>query len=203
MKGMTDMRNNIHRRSKHSKRGFTLVELVVVIAILSLCSGMLVGIIASTLDRFCASSDMETRRQEAVKFEQQYTQCARAAFSIYPETSYNPATFVPQKDFYYMEINPTTKEAVFFCDDDTGHRMDIARSKYIKSFSHNTETTDKAGVKTALKYRLVMDNEYDDVNDYVYDGSTILDNGNGVTISGSYDLESETNVICIAFRTKP
>ena len=61
-----------NRKLLNSKHGFTLVEVIVVIAILSICSGMLVGAISGSMDRYSISTDIENSKQEATSFERMY-----------------------------------------------------------------------------------------------------------------------------------
>ena len=49
-----------NRKLLNSKQGFTLVEVIVVIAILSICSGMLVGAISGSMDRYSIRISVHT-----------------------------------------------------------------------------------------------------------------------------------------------
>ncbi len=66
----------------NSKQGFTLVEVIVVIAILSICSGMLVGAISGSMDRYSISTDIENSKQGATSFERMYKKCVGSAFYL-------------------------------------------------------------------------------------------------------------------------
>lgn len=191
-------------RTKRSKHGFTLVELVVVMAIMAICSCMLVGVVASTIDRYTISTDVETRKQEAVNFETYYCKYGRAAFEIEENAAYGSPAFSIQDNYYYMEMNPTTRNIQFFTSNGSGGRVNIIDCKNVKKFTHYTEKLGENDKKVVLHFSIVMENGYEPNQDYTYEGSCILNNGSGIDIpSIEYDFDSMVSNICISFRMIP
>ncbi|MBQ3928836.1 MAG: type II secretion system protein [Clostridia bacterium] len=66
-----------------SKKGITLVEMVVTIAVLSIVSGLGIGIFAMTLNHYTTAARVETQQEEANLVEEQIVQAARVAKEVY------------------------------------------------------------------------------------------------------------------------
>lgn len=67
---------------RKSKKGFTLVELVVTIAILGIVSGMGVGIVANTIKNYAVASTTAKEQETAMQIEHFITKYARTASDI-------------------------------------------------------------------------------------------------------------------------
>ena len=205
------------RKMRYSKRGFTLVELVVVIAILGICSTMLVSVIATSLGRYTASSDMDICKQEATNIDKQYSRIVSTASEIKEEASYNPKNFNYQENYYYMVIDPNKKTVDFLIGLPGNKSASIIYCKYIEKFEHkvvlldsSSSSTSSSSVGTEKKkysqYTITMKNDYGEAQEYVYTGSVVLNNYSGADFTKSYDLSNTTsssatrNPICISFR---
>lgn len=194
------MRYINRKRLKTNKRGFTLTELVVVMAIMAICSGMLVGVVSSTIDRYSASTQIETRKQEATSFEQYYSRYARSSFTIDVDSTYGTSSFNMQANTYYMVYSPSKKTMTFFMDDGSGNRINIISCNHIQSYRHYTKYVDQDGKKNALVYEIKMENSYEDE----YSGTIILNNGSGINLPNAiYDSSLLTDDVCFAFRVAP
>lgn len=188
----------------HSKRGFTLVELVVVIAILSICSSMLVGVIAGSVDRYSKSSDVENCKQEAVNFEEYYKRCLRGAFTAEVDSSYNTASFTTQENCYYMIINPANHSIRFAMSDGSGGLSNIITCRNVYSLQHQTRTIGKDDNQTYMDYQISMLSSYEPDVTYDYPGTVVLNNGSSITVPNTvYELDSMTDEVCITFRMIP
>lgn len=197
------------RKMKCTKRGFTLVELVVVIAILSICCSMLVGIIATSMGRYTASSDMDICKQEATYIDKQYARIANSAFEIKEETSYGDPSFKYQDNYYYMILNPTDRTIEFIMGLPTNQSISVIRCKYVKKFEHKTEFVDgstssgsSSGKMKYSKYVITMLNDYGEAMEYTYNGSIVLNNDTTDEFDNVYDLSSLSSPVCISFRMK-
>lgn len=194
------MRYINRKRLKTNKHGFTLAELVVVMAIMAICSGMLVGVISSTIDRYSASTQIETRKQEAISFEEYYSRYARSAFTINVDPDYGTSSFTIQDNTYYLVFSPTNQTMTFFTGDESGGRVNIITCNNIKSYQHHTEYVDKDKNKNALVYEITMENQFDDT----YSGTIILNNGSGINLPNTAYISSiMTSDVCFAFRVAP
>ncbi len=194
------MRSKNRKRRGVNKRGFTLTELVVVMAIMTICSGMLVGVIASTIDRYSASTQIETRKQEAIHFEEYYTKYARAAFTIAQDPTYGTGSFTLQENTYYLLFDRANMRMTFFTKDDSGNRMDVISCSNIKYYSHRTDYVDDQNKKNTLTYEIVMENQFNDK----YTNTIVLNNGAGITLPyEEYNAETSTDEVCFAFRMVP
>ena len=67
---------------RKSKKGFTLVELVVTIAILGIVSGMGVGIVANTIKNYAVASTTVKEQEIAIQIEGFITRYARTATDV-------------------------------------------------------------------------------------------------------------------------
>lgn len=214
------------RKMRYSKRGFTLVELVVVVAILGICSSMLVGVIATSMGRYSASSDMDICKQEATNIDKQYSKIAGAASEIKEETSYGSTNFHYQDNYYYMVIDPTKKTIEFLMGlpkDSQNPKEEYASiivCKYVEKFeqkmvivnnsdssdnSQKDSESDDSQKKKCSQYTITMKNDYGEAQEYVYTGSVVLNNYSGPDFSDTYNLSSDssnliTSPVCISFR---
>lgn len=204
------------RKMRYSKRGFTLVELVVVIAILGICSTMLVSVIATSIGRYTASSDMDICKQEATNIDKQYSRIVGTASEIKEETSYNPTSFTYQDNYYYMVIDPTEKTIEFLLGLPGNQHASIIRCKYVEKFEHkmvlvepnsSSSSSSSSSVNTEKKkcsqYTITMKNDFGEAQEYVYTGSVVLNNYSGSDFTNAYDLSSAPATqgpICISFR---
>lgn len=192
-----------------NKRGFTLVELVVVVAILAICSGMLVGIVAMSIDRYSASTDMEYCKQEAAYIDKYYTRWSGVASEI-TEEDLNSATFSYSQYKYYMVIDPDTRTIEFRMGLEGNKYQSVIKCEYVKSFSHSIEylyessdssTPDEEKVRNS-EYVIVMENEYGTAVEYTYKGSVVLNNDKTDYFSETYDLTAMDKPVCISFKIK-
>ena len=67
-------------KKRKSKKGFTLVELVVTVAILGIVSGMGVGIVANTIRNYAVASTTAQEQETAIQIENFITRYARNSF---------------------------------------------------------------------------------------------------------------------------
>lgn len=192
------------RKSLHGRRGFTLVELVVVIAILSICSSMLVGVIAGSVDRYSKSSDVENCKQEAINFEEYYKRCIRGAFTAAEDLDYGTSSFTTQDNCYYMIINPENHSIRFAITDGSGGLSNIITCNHIYSLKHQTKTIGKDDNQTYMDYQISMLSSYEPDVTYDYPGTVIMNNGNAISISSTeYVLDDMSKEVCITFRMIP
>lgn len=192
------------KKSVHNKRGFTLVELVVVIAILSICSSMLVGVIAGSVDRYSKSSDVENCKQEAVSFEEYYKRCLRGAFTVAEDPDYDTPGFATQENCYYMIINPENHSIRFAMTDGSGGLSNIITCRNVHSLRYGTKTIGKEDNKTYMDYQISMLSNYEPNVTYDYPGTIALNNGSSINIPNTeYVLDNMANEICITFRMIP
>lgn len=196
-------------RKKHNKRGFTLVELVVVIAILSICSTMLVSVVATSIGRYTSSSDMDMCKQEANNIDKYYSRFANSAFEIKEESYYGSVKFTYQDNYYYMIIDPTEKTIDFRIGLPGNTSASVINCKYVKSFEHKTAlldnqtssgVVDNTGKKKCSQYVITMLNEYGEAQEYVYKGSVVLNNDTTDEFNEAYDLSTSNSAVCISFR---
>lgn len=204
------------RKLKNSKRGFTLVELVVVIAILSICSTMLVSVIATSMGRYTASSDMDICKQEAAYIDKQYARIAGSATEIKEETTYGTPGFTYQDNYYYMVLNPTEKTIEFLVGLPGNTSASIILCKYVEKFEHKTvfvendvasstvsgTPVDNSGKKRYSQYVITMKNDFGEAVEYVYNGSIVLNNDMADEFNDVYNLydPTMTSEVCISFR---
>lgn len=192
------------QKFSRNKRGFTLVELVVVIAILSICSCMLVGVVAGSVDRYSKSSDVERCKQEAVNFEEYYKRCLRGAFTVEESADYGSSTFTTQENCYYMIIQPESHSIRFAMADGHGGLSNIITCNRIYSLQQQTKTVGKEDKQTYMDYQISMLSSYEPNVTYNYPGTVTLNNGSAVTIpSTEYLLDDMTDDVCITFRMIP
>lgn len=200
-----------NRKSLHSKRGFTLVELVVVIAILSICSGMLVGVVSGSMDRYSVSTDIENSKQEATSFERMYKKYVSGAYSI-SASEYNESSFLAQNNHYYLILNPTDKTAKFLMayEDDTTKAVeltDVITCKGVGSFSQKVNNVGKDDSQKYVEYKICMISNYEPDTTYDYSGTVTFNNSEcAVNFSKSNASEFNYNsndinakTICIDF----
>ena len=69
-------------KKRKSKKGFTLVELVVTVAILGIVSGVGVGIVANTIRNYAVASTTAQEQETAIQIENFITRYARTASDI-------------------------------------------------------------------------------------------------------------------------
>lgn len=69
-------------KKRKSKKGFTLVELVVTVAILGIVSGMGIGIVANTIRNYAVASTTAQEQETAIQIENFITRYARTASDI-------------------------------------------------------------------------------------------------------------------------
>lgn len=203
------------RRLKNSRRGFTLVELVVVIAILSICSTMLVSVIATSMGRYTASSDMDMCKQQATQIDKQYARLASSAFEIKEETTYGTPGFTYQDNYYYMVLDPTEKTIEFLVGLPGNASASVILCKYVEKFEHKTilvendsasstggAPVDNSGKKRYSQYVITMKNDFGEAVEYVYNGSIVLNNDTTDEFNDVYDLfdPAMTSSVCISFR---
>lgn len=195
-----------NRKLLNSKQGFTLVDVIVVIAILPICSGMLVGAISGSMDRYSISTDIENSKQEATSFERMYKKCVGSAYSI-SASNYNESAFSPQDKHYYLILNPTDNTAKFLMayeDDNTGaiQLTSMITCKGISSFTQKAYTVGKDNSQKYVDYKLCMISNYEPNVTYDYSGTlTMNNNGAGSDFDQSYILNSSSmlNPICVDF----
>lgn len=161
-----------------SKKGFTLVEMVVTTAVLAVTAGMLVGVIASTITKFADGNDTEFRRSEAATLESHIKQYAKAAYRITP---FDGATDIYEEGKYYITADPLTnrfqiKEGLV-ADSDT-----IIDVSYVESLTF--EVVRMSNNKLSLEYTIVMDNEF------TCKGSIVLNNGSELLAQKTVNVNS-------------
>ncbi len=167
-------------------------------AIMSICSGMLVGIISSTIDRYSESTQIEQSKNEAVSFEKFYARYARAAYSIQEETSYGTSSFVADNNTYYLLYNSDEGRMTFFMSNGSGGTTNIISCDNIGSYQHYTTFADKDNQKNTITYVITMNNKFNDQ----YSDTIVLNNGAGINLTNEV-YPSGTGVHCFAFRMVP
>ncbi len=86
-----------------SKKGLTLVELVVTVAILAITSGMGVGIFVSALNNYSTSSALISQQQKAGMIENYIVTGARNCKNLYFIDSSTPTTATPTTSHIFNE----------------------------------------------------------------------------------------------------
>lgn len=192
------------QRSLHNKRGFTLVEVIVVVAILAICSGMLVGVIAGSVDRYSKASDIESCKQESINFEEYYKKCVRGAFAITQEADFSSSSFTTQENFYYMIISPQNHSVRFAMANDSGGFSNLITCNYVDSIKYKTNNVGKEDSQTYMDYQISMRSGYQPGVTYDYPGTVIMNNGAAITVPETeYVLDNMTDDVCISFRMVP
>lgn len=190
-----------------NKKGFTLVELIVVIAILSICSGMLVGIIAMSVTKYSESTDTEYCKQEATYIDKYYTKWSGTAFEIKDiSDDYNSGSFTYSDSYYYMILDPTDDTIDFRIGMEGNTYESMIKCDFVKSFEHKTVYLDDDAINDGdarlSQYTIVMCNDKGTANEYQYTGSVVLNNDTVDIIDSSYDLSTLTEPVCISFKMK-
>lgn len=161
-----------------SKKGFTLVEMVVTTAVLAITAGMLVGVIASTITKFADGNDAEFRRSEAAALETQIKQYAKAAYAI---NAYDSATDTMEDGKYYIVSDSSTNRFQVKEGKTTGSDT-VITIDYVESV--NFAVVQTVSNKLSLEYSIVMD------NGYTCNGSFILNNGNAPLATTTVNVNS-------------
>lgn len=161
-----------------SKKGFTLVEMVVTTAVLAITAGMLVGVIASTITKFSDGNDTEFRRSEASAVETQIKQYAKAAYCI---NTYDSAVDTIDDGRYYIVSDSATNR--FQVKEGTASGANtVITIDHVSSVTF--EVVEIVSGKYSLEYSIVMD------NDYTCEGSFILNNGSATLLPTTVAVNS-------------
>lgn len=173
-----------------TKKGYTLVELVITIAILSIVAGMGIGIFSAVLTHYAAASSVEKEQEEANLLEQEILNSARVAKEVYMIPSTDTAALTdglgsdgyPRNAFlgvYFANAAGTETLDQFTYSDEAGTgtptisdrigHSDVKKITFKFVLQESPSGSDEDGF-IFLDYKIEMK------EGYVLDGSAVLNN---------------------------
>ncbi len=206
-----------------TKKGYTLVELVVTIAIMSIVAGMGIGIFSAVLNHYTTAASVARQQEEANLIEEEILNGARVAKEVYFIPSTDTASL---SDGLASDAYPRSSLLGTYIANASGSQ-NIEKFTYEKDASGTAKKTNEllySGVKQ-ITFKLVLHESASgsddqgfiyldykiEMNDgYVLDGSAILNNVKvtgttrtkiavGSTESIEYVLCSDTGNTAIVF----
>lgn len=183
-----------------TKRGFTLVELVVTIAVLGIVAGLGVGMVAQAIKNYSTAQTTSTEQDNALEIEDFIINAARVGTAV---DSVNTSS-VPSNDYtaYYIFFDGGTLKTVRSEVSSLGEPPVVTTISYerakrisVQVKKHKPEMTDAISEKCFfyLDYEIEMEEGYKLV------GSIVMNNADKETVvtqqDDSYDDESELHEI--------
>ena len=186
---------------KNSKKGFTLVELVVTIAIMSITASMGVGIFVMSLKNYVVASEAATAQQNAVALEEMVREYFKIGYDLDYVGNFDVAT----------DRNETASITYFYA---IGDGSTICTDYYNADEDIHTTLSFNGISEFSVEYKLVANSDSSDsaytmvtytivsVGDYELSGSIVLNNGDILSseIGVNYLLDtSATNAIAVLY----
>ena len=189
------------RVKRHSKKGFTLVELIVTIAILGMVAGMGVGIVGQALQNYSKAQITSREQETAVSIENFIRNAVRVSGSVEKSDSLSDP---PPKDRTAFYLKFTTEGALQTIRCET---TDIANKPVVTYLSYNGVESVTVQVKKQKPTKtdsfsnqcfIYMDYAIKMVEGYELKGSIVLNNADkdrSMEDKGTYtDTEEEITV---------
>lgn len=110
-----NLKEYFKKYTKQSKKGFTLVEVITVVIIMSILSTASVSVLLAIRDTVRDTSDLTTDQHRADQIEQFLRNEFQTAskVDVYELEAYQPKGYTPVKDDEFMFYNPETQQLVF------------------------------------------------------------------------------------------
>lgn len=177
-------------KKRNSKKGFTLIELVVTIAILSITAAMGTSIFIMVLNNYGNASHASFSQQQAVALEDVIREYCKACKDV-DISAGDVGTITSSGTYLY-----TKSDGVLYVDDYdassgihtkfTVPGIKTLQTKYIK----RTSAQDTTAGYIVMQYTITTN------EDFVLQGSMVLNNSNtsscGSLLSGTFDLNTST-----------
>ena len=160
-----------------SKKGLTLVELVVTIAILGIVATLGVGMVSSAIKNYSVAQTTAREQDTALSVEAFITDAAR----ISGRTALAAADTIPEEDVtaFYLAFEGSTLKTVRAEKDDTTKKMVVTEMRYegVKSISVQAKKQ-KPDVLGTVKEKnfIFLDYTIEMVEGYKLEGSTVMNN---------------------------
>lgn len=180
-------------KKRNSKKGFTLVELVVTIAILSITAAMGTSIFIMVLNNYGEASHASFSQQQAIALEDVIREYCKACKDV--EIAAGDISTMTKSGTYIY----TKSDGVLYVDDyDASTGVSGTHTKFALSGIKTLQTKylKRTSAQDATSGYIVMQYIITTNEDFVLEGSIVLNNSDisscGSLLSGTFDLDTKT-----------